>query len=297
VPTVVIDVASIAQLTTSDYRLDFDGSNYNLTRFSDNQVQTFAALPQTVDGMTIAAGSWVPDPSDSILIQPTRAGAQNINVAFSDARQVAAAAPIRSSAGLSNRGSASISAGTVNGPPPVNANLQHKVSITFTNATTFDVFDVTAAAPIATIAYVAGAAISYNGWTAQISGSPASGDVFTIDRNSNGVADNRNAALLGALQTSNTMNAGAAGVASTSYQGAYAQIVSAVGSKANEVTALGAAQQGLADQSYQALQSLSGVNLDEEAANLMRYQQAYQASAKVLEIAGRVFDEILALGR
>jgi flagellar hook-associated protein 1 FlgK len=45
------------------------------------------------------------------------------------------------------------------------------------------------------------------------------------------------------------------------------------------------------------LQSLSGVNLDEEAAKLLRYQQAYQASAKVLQIAGKVFDEIRALGR
>jgi flagellar hook-associated protein 1 FlgK len=82
-----------------------------------------------------------------------------------------------------------------------------------------------------------------------------------------------------------------------SYQSAYTQIVSAIGSKANEVAAIGTAQQGLADHATQALQSLSGVNLDEEAANLLRYQQAYQASAKVLQIASKVLDEILALGR
>jgi flagellar hook-associated protein 1 FlgK len=70
-----------------------------------------------------------------------------------------------------------------------------------------------------------------------------------------------------------------------------------VGSKTNEVQAIAAAQQGLLDRATQALQSTSGVNLDEEAANLLRYQQAYQASAKVLEIASKVFDEILALGR
>ena len=61
--------------------------------------------------------------------------------------------------------------------------------------------------------------------------------------------------------------------------------------------AIGAAQQGLTDHASEALQSSSGVNLDEEAANLLRYQQAYQASAKVLEIASTLFDEILALGR
>ncbi|MCF8184944.1 MAG: flagellar hook-associated protein FlgK, partial [Polynucleobacter sp.] len=157
---------------------------------------------------------------------------------------------------------------------------------------------VTTATTLASgVAYTAGANIAYNGWTAQISGNPASGDVFTLESNANGIADNRNAALLGALQTRNTMGAGASSVATANYQSAYGQIVSAVGSKTNEVKAIGAAQQGFADHATQAMQSLSGVNLDEEAANLLRYQQAYQASAKVLDIAGRVFDEILALGR
>lgn len=297
-PAVNIDVASIAQLTTSDYQLSFVSGNYQLTRLSDHQVQTFATLPQTVDGLTIAAGTWSPNANDSILIQPTRGGASNINVALSDARQIAAAAPIRTSAALANTGTASISAGTVNAPPPVNANLRDKVTLTFTSATTFDVFDVTSGTALATgVAYTAGNNLIYNGWTAQISGNPAAGDIFTIDTNANGVADSRNAALLGALQTANTLGGSATNGPTASYQSAYAQMVSAVGSKANEVEAIGAAQQGLADHATQALQSLSGVNLDEEAANLLRYQQAYQASAKVLQIASKIFDEILALGQ
>lgn len=297
-PVVSIDGASIAQLTASDYRLRFVGGNYQLTRLADNQVQTFATLPQTVDGMTINAGAWSPNANDSILIQPTRNSASNIAVAFSDARLVAAAAPIRSSSALTNTGTGAISAGTVNAPPPPNPNLQHQVTITFTSATTFDVFDVTSATTLATgVAYTAGANLAYNGWTAQINGSPAAGDKFTVETNANGVADSRNAALLGALQTRNTLMGSATSGPTASYQSAYSQIVSAVGSKTNEVAAIGAAQQGLADHATQALQSLSGVNLDEEAANLMRYQQAYQASAKVLQIASKIFDEILALGR
>lgn len=296
-PTVSIDGASIAQLTASDYRLRFVGGNYQLTRLADNQVQTFATLPQAVDGMTISAGAWAPNGNDSILIQPTRHGASSIALAFSDARQIAAAAPIRTSTALTNIGTAAISAGTVNAPPPPNPNLQNKVTITFTSATTFDVFDATTATTLATgVAYTAGTAISYNGWTTQVTGNPATGDKFTVDTNANGVADSRNAALLGALQTANTLLGGATSGATASYQSAYAQMVSAVGSKTNEVSAIGAAQQGLVDHATQALQSLSGVNLDEEAANLLRYQQAYQASAKVLQIASKVFDEILALG-
>ncbi|MDO8313694.1 MAG: flagellar hook-associated protein FlgK [Rugosibacter sp.] len=297
-PVVSIDGASIAQLTASDYRLRFVGGTYQLTRLADNQVQTFATLPQTVDGMTINAGAWSPNANDSILIQPTRHGASNIAMAFSDARLVAAAAPIRSSSALTNTGTAAISAGTVDAPPPPNPNLQHKVTITFTSATTFDVFDATSATTLATgVAYTAGANLAYNGWTTQINGSPAAGDKFTVETNANGVADSRNAALLGALQTRNTLMSSATSGPTASYQSAYAQIVSAVGSKTNEVAAIGAAQQGLVDHATQTLQSLSGVNLDEEAANLLRYQQAYQASAKVLQIASKIFDEIIALGQ
>lgn len=298
-PVVSIDPTTIAQLTTSDYRLTYVGgvTPYRLTRISDNQVQNFATLPQTVDGMTIAIGSWAPNANDSILIEPTRGGARNIAVAFSDARLIAAAAPIRTSAALANTGTAAVTAGTVNGPPPTNAALQHKVTITFTSANTFDVVDVTAATTLASgVAYATGTDISYNGWTMKISGNPAKDDVFTVDTNSAGVSDSRNAGLLGALQTTSTMAGSATSAASATYQSAYSQIVSAVGSKANEVEAIGAAQQGLADRASTAQQSLSGVNLDEEAANMLRYQQAYQASAKIIAIAGKIFDEILSLG-
>ncbi len=297
VVTASIFTTKVDQLTSSDYRLTYNGvANYTLTRLSDNSVLVNgAALPASVDGFAITVGG-APAVGDSFLIQPTRTGAKNISVAFSDGRQIAAAAPIRTAQALANTGTATISAGTVN-PLPLNASLQHKVTLTFTSATTFDVRDATTAATLATgAAYTAGADITYNGWTAQITGTPASGDVFTVDTNANGVADNRNVALLGALQTSSTMQATATSAASASYGAAYSQIVSAVGSKDNEVQAIGAAQQGLADNATKALQSLAGVNLDEEAANLMRYQQAYQASAKVLATASKLFDAIIALG-
>jgi flagellar hook-associated protein 1 FlgK len=302
VPAVSIDAATIDQLTGSDYRLKFIGgaTPYQLTRLADNSIQSFATLPQTVDGMTITAGTWTgagaPAVNDSVLIQPTREGAGSIAVAFSDARQIAAAAPIRTARALTNTGTAAISMGTVNAPPPTHANLQAGVTLTFTSPTTFTVSGANPAV-VGAVAYASGNDITYNGWTAQITGNPASGDTFSIEANANGVADNRNAILLGALQTRNTMGGSGGAGPTASYQSAYAQIVSAVGGKANEVAAIGAAQQGLADHATQALQSLSGVNLDEEAANLLRYQQAYQASAKMLEVASKVFDEILALGR
>lgn len=297
VATASIDTSTIDRLTSSDYRLVFNGgANYTLTRLSDNAVLVNGApLPASVDGMAIAVGG-LPLAGDSFLIQPTRHGARDIAVAVSDPRLIAAAAPMRTAAALANTGTASISSGTVNAPPPTNASLQATVTLTFVSATTFT---VTGAVPAVVGAqpYTAGADITYNGWTMQISGSPATGDVFTVSANAAGVADNRNAMLMGALQTRATMIGSSTSSPTASYQSAYSQIVGSVGSKTNEVQAIAAAQQGLLDHATQALQSTSGVNLDEEAANLLRYQQAYQASAKVLEIASKVFDEILGLGR
>ncbi|MDK9715046.1 MAG: flagellar hook-associated protein FlgK [Sulfuritalea sp.] len=302
-PTVTIDSQNIDELTVSDYTLTTDGTNFTLTRLSDNVTTAITTVPQLVDGMSIDTSTWTSlVAGDKFLIQPTRVGARNIAVGFSDARMIAAAAPVRTSAALANTGTASINSGTVVAPPPPNPALQNKVTITFTSATTYDVLDVTTATTLATgVVYpdplpATGGVVTYNGWTAQITGNPATGDVFTVETNANGVADNRNAMLLGALQTAATMLGSASGP-TASYQSAYSQIVSEVGSKTNEVTSIGASQQSLVDHATESLQQLAGVNLDEEAANLLRYQQAYQASAKIFEIASKIFDEIIALGR
>ncbi len=81
------------------------------------------------------------------------------------------------------------------------------------------------------------------------------------------------------------------------YQSAYSQIVSSIGVKTRDISVTAQAQASLVTQTQQAQQSLSGVNLDEEAANLLRYQQAYQASGKMMQIASTLFDTLLSLGR
>ena len=134
--------------------------------------------------------------------------------------------------------------------------------------------------------------ISVNGWTTQITGSPLTGDTFTVATNTSATADNRNALLLGSLQTQNTLNG-----STSSYQSTYGQLVSQIGNKTRELEATSKAQASMVTQIQQAQQSLSGVNLDEEATNLLRYQQAYQASGKVLQLASTLFDTLLSLGR
>lgn len=287
--------ASIANpnaLTTSNYMLQANGgTNYTLIRLSDNTVTNITTgLPQTVDGFTINLAAGAAAAGDSFLIRPAADGARSLSVMTSDPAKIAAAAPIRGSAATTNLGKATISNGVVTGPPPTNVNLQAPVTITFNNPpTTYNVSGVGTGAPI-NVPYVAGATISYNGWTAQISGTPAAGDAFSIVPNTNGTGDNRNALLMANMQMQNTLGGGTA-----SFQGAYAQLVSEVGSKTRETDLTSTAQTNMVSQTMQLQQSQSGVNLDEEAANLMRYQRAYQAAGKAIQVANTMFDTLLAL--
>jgi flagellar hook-associated protein 1 FlgK len=170
----------------------------------------------------------------------------------------------------------------------VDPNLRQPVTITFTGPGTFDVTGTGTGNPTG-VAYTSGNPISYNGWTVSIAGTPRVGDTFTVAPNTGGIADARNVGLLARLQTTN----GVGGTAT--YQGAYSTIVAGVGSKTREVNVATAAQETLVQQSEAAQQSFSGVNLDEEAANLIRFQQMYQANAKAIEIASRLFESLLAL--
>ncbi len=105
------------------------------------------------------------------------------------------------------------------------------------------------------------------------------------------MGDNRNMRALGALQAKPILDGSTA-----TYQGAYAELVSYVGNKTREVQVNGQAGEALLAQATASQQQVSGVNLDEEATNLLKYQQAYQAAGKVMQIASTLFDALLGLG-
>lgn len=285
-------ISSVNALTASDYQLKFDGTNYTLTRLTDNAVTslgTTVPLTQIVDGVSITATAGM-KAGDSFVIRPTANAARDIAMLTSDPAKIAAAAPMLASAANTNTGSGTITPGSVNTPLPLNANLQAQVTIAFSNPPTS--YTVTGAVPAVagTVPYVAGQNISYNGWTTQISGTPAAGDTFTVKANAGGTGDNRNALLMAGLQTQNLMANG-----TTSLTGAFSQIVSSVATKTSELTVTSKAQDAMVTQTVAAQQAISGVNLDEEAANLLQYQKAYQASAKAMQIANTMFDALLTL--
>lgn len=284
---ITASISNYGALTTSDYEFSYDGTNYTLTRLSDNvSAPPSSSFPITLDGISVTNASSVLA-GERFRIQPTINGAKDINVNITDTTKIAAAGPNRTNAATTNTGTGTISAGTVN-PLPLDTNLQQPLTITFSSPTKFDVAGTGTGLPATNQTYTAGADISFNGYTFQISGNPAAGDIFTVTPNNNGVADNRNMLLLGALQTTNTLENGTA-----NYQTAYGQLVSQVGNKTRELEVTSKAQANLLAQAEQSVQSASGVNLDEEAANLLRYQQAYQASSKVIEISSTLFDSIL----
>lgn len=284
------------KLTTSDYRLTYDGSNYVLTRLPQNSSQSYATLPISVpdEGLAISVTSGVMSPGDSFLIQPTRNGANALALLIHDTNAIAAASPIRTAADIANAGNATISTGSVEAGFTA---LADSYEVRFTSATTYDVVNTTTNVAVSTAnTYGSGGDISYFDVALSvkvaITGTPAAGDTFTVGPNTNGNADNRNALALAGIQTRSVL----AGDTAT-LQGGYAQLVASIGNKTREVQITADAQAGMLRETLAARESVSGVNLDEEAANLLRYQQAYQASGKVIAIAGTLFDSILEIMR
>ena len=315
--TVSAAITNYSALTGSDYSLAYDGTNYTLTRLSNNTVTTSATLPLAVDGLNITLTSGAVNAGDSFLIQPTINGAGNISVAVTDPAKIAAAAPVMTNASINNTGTATISAGAVDSTftstygsltvtPAVTLTYNTGVPNTLTGfpATINGVaapvtVTTTSAPPVVTtfaagapVTYTNGATISFGGASFMITGTPTNGDQFTLAQNTNSTSDNRNALLLAGLQTKNTMQGGTA-----NYVGVYSQLVAQVGNQTSSLKVTSTAQTTLLNSSIAAQQSVSGVNLDEEAANLMRYQQAYQAAGKAMSIASTLFDTLLAIGR
>jgi flagellar hook-associated protein 1 FlgK len=277
-------ISDAGALTASDYRVLWDGASWNVTRLADGSVRSFATLPQSVDGVSLSLASGVPAAGDNFLVQPTRQAAAGFAALVTSGALVAAAAPMRTAAASGNTGSGAVSAGAAESADP---NLQQPVTITFTSAGSFDVTGAGTGNP-AGVAFTPGAPIRYNGWRIEISGSPAAGDVFTITPNAGAAGDNRNALRLAALQSEALIEG-----ASTLAQG-YGEMLARLGNIGRQAQISAEAQARFLEESQARIGEVSGVNLDEEAASLLRYQQAYQAAAKLVAVAERLFDTILA---
>jgi flagellar hook-associated protein 1 FlgK len=132
------------------------------------------------------------------------------------------------------------------------------------------------------------AGAAYQGYQFNVTGQPEADDIFTIEFNANGVSDNRNAEFLAALGTKNTLNNG-----SQNFAEGYSNLVAEIGVKTRQSQLDRDSGQTLLEQSTNQRESVSGVNLDEEAGRLIQYQAAYNASAQVMSVAQDLFNTLL----
>jgi flagellar hook-associated protein 1 FlgK len=130
-------------------------------------------------------------------------------------------------------------------------------------------------------------------FTVSVSGTPGANDSFTIGFNANGQSDNRNALALQDLQSKATVGVNASTGRGSNFSTAYGSLISQVGAKTAQAKADNGATEAILTQATATRESLSGVNLDEEAANLIKFQQYYTASSQIIKAAQETFNTLL----
>lgn len=282
--TLAASVSDVGALGSQDYVLGYDGSTWNLKDASGASVPMTgtgtAADPFKAGGLSFTLGGGAASAGDSFRIQPSRGAAGSISVAITDPNKVAAATPLLGTAASANTGTAGVTSVSVaDGSDP---NLFSASSIVFASPISYSIDGGPAQV------FTPGTPIVHNGWSLSLSGAPAAGDSFAIQANANARGDNANALKLGAVANLGVLDGGV-----TSVGGAYGQLVGQVGSAGSLADDAAKTQTAVYNQAMAAQQSVSGVNIDEEAANLVRFQQAYQASAQVITAANTVFNALL----
>jgi flagellar hook-associated protein 1 len=312
--SITADFNAIGDLTGDEYELTYDGTNFVLTNLTSNATQNLVAGLNTVDGLDITINAAGALAGDTFIIQPTRNGSQDIDLLFQDVRRLAAAGPIQARPAVDangnplNAGTAAItqpSNSSMTGLPLAGGTIQlvyddqggptSGFEVYYPGSTPgvdpfddFIVYDNLDPAAVAGIQVPAATFAAFGGISFDLSGVPSDGDTFIIGNNTGGTSDNRNALALEALQNQNVLLGGTATIDET-----YVQMVSDVGSKTHYAELNLTAQESLLARTKEAMDEVSGVNLDEEAAKLIQFQQAYQASAQVISVASTIFDTLL----
>ena len=161
--------------------------------------------------------------------------------------------------------------------------------INFTSDTVYTITDTTTDTVVATRLFTPGSDIDFQGIKVAFDNIPKSGDSFSIDNNTDGLGSNENILRLIELGKAPT-------IAGQTFSEAYRDLVTGAGSRAQMAELGKEAMTVIRDQAEESRQSAVGVNLDEEAANLIRFQQAYQAAAQVIQMSQRLFDTLLQAG-
>ncbi len=306
ISSVSLSVVDASLLEASDYELRPDPAGvpgvYQLTRLSDGMISSVVS-GDVVDGMQIDVGTPAPGPNDRFLLQPVARAAGEMERTLADPRGIAAASPLTATTGVANTGTATVARLDI---VDDTVNPELTASISFTSDTgdyTWELRDRTTNAVISsgTGTWTAGEPISMNGFEMTLAGVPANGDTLEVGKTLQPEANNGNATSLMnlrdkrfvgcSLDSSGDISGG------NTITDAYAAAMANVGVRAQGARMAVTMSSAAENQAEYALTSATGVNLDEEAARLIQFQQAYQAAAKVLQVAQSIFDTMIQIGR
>jgi flagellar hook-associated protein 1 FlgK len=288
--TVTVTRTTLGSLTADDYTLRQTGGAWTLIDKTTGQVVPMtgtgtAANPFKAAGVSIVVGGGAAANGDSFLIQPTAGASAGLSVLLTSPAQIAAASSIQTTAGVTNTGTGAVASSVVTDPSTWVAGTY---TISFTSASQYKVTDSTNTV-IATGNYVGGTPITFNGASVTMTGTPTTGDTFSVGAAStSNVGDNSNAfALVDALSASK-LNGG-----TTSLSNVGNNLISQIGVQTQQAQSNASAQKSVNQSALDARNNLSGVNLDEEAAKMVQYQQAYSACAQLIQTSNTMFNSLI----
>ena len=296
-----ITVADPTKLVATDYQIAYTNlTDGTVTRLSDNKVFTFGAADPTyasagaflaTEGLAITL-TGTPAAGDRFLLKPFSTAASNISAEFSSPRALAVASPVAGSLGTSNTGSLQLGSLLARSNPVALT----PVVLTFTGANSYTRNDELPIANATTFAYTPGQAIEgttpatspLSQWSLTLQGVPKAGDTFTVQQQP-AAFRNLNAGNASAMTGLRDL----AMFDGTALSDGYASLISQIGIRAQSANYSADVSSSIAANLERDRTGVSGVNLDEEAAKLLQYQQAYQASAKMIQIAQGIFDTLI----
>ena len=274
-------VSDATALKASDYEVRFDALGVNVVRLSDGVSTAFTSLPAELDGLRFDVTAGAANPGDSFRVRPFADAARNMQVAVGAPDRLASASPVQVTPGANNAGGMSIEGLYAVSPsvyPITDVTLEFQADGSFT----------TSADPSTVYTYTPGKAIEINGWSLTLRGSPAAGDSFTIGAALPGSTPQNggNAKAVLALRDQATFDG-------VSMADGYSSLLSVLGTQVQGAKFATGYSSQVADSAENARAAVAGVNLDEEAARLLQFQQSYQAAAKFLQVAQSTFDTLL----
>ena len=318
-------ITDAAQLTASEYSINFgsadsftvtresDGKRFTLANFTNVATRTppdnvFSDQPMTyeadftngtlklnIDGVTVDLHAKTTFfAGDEFLLQPVNHGAETIALEVNNGRRLAFASAIRAEPAADNQGDVVVQSLSVTDPDqliasPVPGQLGLPFELVFDNAGGYNLFNM--ADPgnperVGSGTYTSGDPIQLNGFSVVLRQRPVAGDRVAFELNTDGLSDNRNAIALSDLQQTATID-------QASYQDIYGGLIESVGSRASVAQINTSASESVLNNSRAVRDGISGVNLDEEAANIVRFQQTYQAAAQLIAASRTLFDTLL----